>query len=80
MTNADVPVLAVQDIIADPVNPFTGKKLAPYKEEGAWIAAVPVLDTTRHAKFRYRIPKNKWLHVKDNIFDPANWTALSETK
>jgi YidC/Oxa1 family membrane protein insertase len=80
MTNADVPVLAVQDIIANPVNPFTGKKLAPDKEEGAWISTVPVLDTTRHEKFRYRIPKNKWLHVKDNIFDPANWTAPSETK
>jgi membrane protein insertase Oxa1/YidC/SpoIIIJ len=80
MTNADTPLLAVRDIIEDPVNPFTGNRLVPDKEDGAYIAAIPVLDTTRHEKFRYRIPKGKWLHVKDDIFDPANWAAPSEIK
>jgi hypothetical protein len=73
MTNADAPFFAFDGLVADPVNPFTGVPLKPAKIDGAVIAAIPALNSTQHSRYQYRIGKNQWLHVKENIFDPANW-------
>ncbi|MDR0731757.1 MAG: hypothetical protein LBF63_08820, partial [Treponema sp.] len=78
MTNADTVFFALKDIIADPVNPFTNKKLTANKEEGAKIAAIGFLSSYRHTKYRYNIRKGQWMGVHSNIFDPANWKILEE--
>ena len=75
MTNADVPLIAVKDIIENPVNPFTNKKLSnEQKNKGAMIfinhdrwnpdsfMGTKVFD--KNSKFNY---------VKDNVFDEKNW-------
>lgn len=63
MTNADVPVLALQDLIADPVNPATG---------------VPITDDAKHdpvhevqAVLTWQVTKNN-----GNTFLPGHWAAL----
>ncbi|MDR0402601.1 MAG: hypothetical protein LBH35_03325, partial [Treponema sp.] len=60
-------------LIANPVNPFTGKPLADSKEDGAFITNMRLTDFNDHSTYTYRIPNDAWLHVRDNIFDPANW-------
>jgi len=78
MTNADVPLLALNDLVENPKNPYTSMPLQADKEAGVAIATIGALSTYRHTKFVYNIGRNQWLYVKDNIFDPANWRAASE--
>jgi YidC/Oxa1 family membrane protein insertase len=74
MTNADVPAIAAKDIIPDPRNPFTKKELKAEKSSGVDIANIRLSDFNDHGLYTYKIPDNEWVHVKDNIFDPANWS------
>ena len=78
MTNADVSVLATQDLIENPVNPFTGKVITndekyahPQFTElfGDWHA-----DVNNGNIF---LPC-QWACVEDNIWDMDNWTILTE--
>ena len=69
MTNADTLFKAIQDIIPDPVNPFTGSPLRQQKTNGVTIAT----KGSWMPKYKLDAGKNDWLHVRDNIFDPANW-------
>ncbi|GHV00007.1 hypothetical protein FACS189483_09810 [Spirochaetia bacterium] len=73
MTNADVPLLALDGLVPDPVNPFTLKPLHTNKENGATITTSGRLHPTSHPAYTYKINADEWLHVHDNIFDPANW-------
>jgi len=78
MTNGDVPILALEGIIKEPVNPFTEIPLQPDKDNGIVITTLGAVSTYRHNKYTYNIAKNQWLYVKDNIFDPTNWKTVSE--
>jgi hypothetical protein len=73
MTTADVPLMAIDGIIDNPVNPFTNIPLQRGKENGATITSSSIWDPTQHGKYTFKIKKDEWLHVKDNIFDPNNW-------
>jgi YidC/Oxa1 family membrane protein insertase len=77
MTNGDVPILALEGIVDNPVNPFTETMLQSDKDDGIVITTIGAVSTYRHNKYTYTINKNQWLYVKDNIFDPANWKAVS---
>ena len=78
MTNADVPALAVKDIIKNPVNPFTGKQVNN-DEKYAHDQFVILSD-------KYSINKNngntflpsEWASVKDDMWNPDNWTIYDE--
>ena len=75
MTNADAPLFALQGIIDQPLNPFTRAPLKSGKEQGVDIVTIDAVSSHQHTKYQYRVRKNQWLHVKDNIFDAANWSA-----
>jgi YidC/Oxa1 family membrane protein insertase len=78
MTNADVPVLALKTI-AEPVNPFTGKVLSmESKKEGAYITINHLPQAHQHNKNTFRIEKNQWIFVKDNIFDEKSWKPVEQ--
>jgi YidC/Oxa1 family membrane protein insertase len=78
MTNADSPFFALEGIIEKPVNPFTHNPLRSDKAEGIYITTIGALSSYGHSKYQYKIGKNQWLYVKDNIFDSANWRAAKE--
>ena len=78
MTNADLPLFALKDIINNPVNPFTGNKIIPEKEEGIMITTLGAVSTYRHGKYIYNIANNQWLFIKDNIFIPENWRRITK--
>jgi YidC/Oxa1 family membrane protein insertase len=73
MTNADVPVLAL-DGVAQAINPFTGKSLLENpKSQGLYITNNHLWQPFRHSKRTFNINNDQWIFVHDNIFDPDNW-------
>jgi len=65
MTNGDVPVIAMNDLIDNPKNPFSNNPVTTGKKNGVTISTSKVL--------QYKIADDQWLSVHDNIFDPNNW-------
>jgi YidC/Oxa1 family membrane protein insertase len=81
MTNADVPHIAVQGLVQNPVNPFTGKELPIIKNSGFMVTSSIKHNLEEHSINSYNIEPDKWLDdwflVKDNIFNPANWSKVT---
>lgn len=74
MTNADVPTLAVQGVIPNPVNPFTGKPITTdAKQDTVYVTNGVKWQPFNHPGNTFNIQPEQWYTVKDNIFDPANW-------
>jgi YidC/Oxa1 family membrane protein insertase len=79
MSNGDVPVLALKNIIDDPVNPFTGNLLKDNpKDSGLHITINHLPLPSQHNKNTFNIRKNQWIVVHDNIFDAENWRPAEE--
>jgi YidC/Oxa1 family membrane protein insertase len=78
MTNADTPLIALRNIIENPVNPFTHAPLVPDKSDGIAITTIGALSSYRHSEYGYNIAPNQWLYVRDNIFDPTNWEKVEK--
>ena len=76
MTNADVPTLAMKDVIDNPVNPFTKKPINSDEKYGKdlYIFASCQWDTTINNGNVF-FP-DEWLSVKDNIWNKNNWKRL----
>jgi hypothetical protein len=74
MTNADVPLIALEGIVENPINPWTGKILESDKSNGVYITTSSLWSVTTHHKYQFKIKPDQWLHVHDNIFDPENWS------
>jgi YidC/Oxa1 family membrane protein insertase len=76
MTNADVPLLAL-DGVSETINPFTGKSLRENpKANGVYITTSHLFQPYHHRKNTFKIENNQWVFVKENIFDPENWEAV----
>ena len=75
MTNADVPTLALEGIVENPINPFTGNPVnSEPKADGVYITTDDIF-MPYHGKSDYIFPVKDefWYHVKDNIFIDSNW-------
>ena len=75
MTNADVPLIALKDIVENPINPFTGKELNDdiKKTQGAIVTTNSTWSPDQHDPYTFKIGDDEWYTVKDNIFDSSNW-------
>lgn len=77
MTNADTPTIAVKNVIANPINPFTKKLIDNSAKQDSVII-------TSSQKFRiadnhgntFDTSGSAWWMVKDNIFNEKNWTKV----
>jgi YidC/Oxa1 family membrane protein insertase len=76
MTNADTPLIALENITENPVNPFTKKHLKADKEKGIYIYTEGNSNTSYYDGNTILEDNSLFYHVKDSIFDPANWTEL----
>jgi YidC/Oxa1 family membrane protein insertase len=77
MTNADVPLLAVKDIIDNPVNPFTHKAMTgEAKQSGVYITINHIPMAYQHPKNMFKIRNDQWILVHDTIFDENNWSKV----
>jgi len=78
MTNADVPVLAL-DSVAKTINPFSGKSLRENtKSKGIFICSSYLWEIEKHNKTTFNINSDQWLFVHDNIFNPNNWEKVEK--
>ena len=74
MTNADTPDLAIQGIMDDAVNPFTGNPIhQPEQKEKVFVLENHGWAPDAHKTNTFKIEDSDWYSVKDNIFDPENW-------
>ena len=73
MTNAETPLLALEGIVDDPVNPFTGGALKSAKEEGVFVSASHRFTPAEHGSSQFTIKDGEWLHVKDDVLTRSNW-------
>ncbi|SCW53225.1 membrane protein insertase, YidC/Oxa1 family, C-terminal domain-containing protein [Ruminococcaceae bacterium YRB3002] len=76
MTNADVPTLAMQELIDDPVNPFTGNKVTnDLKLTDDQLVFFPV-NYNLQERGGNTFGEGKWYSIHDSIFDRNNWSYL----
>ena len=78
MTTADVPLLATEGILSNPVNPFTGNPLVSEKEHGIDIYLGGSAYTRDFQGWEALEKTSSFYHVKDNIFDTKNWSKITK--
>ena len=78
MTNADVPTLAMNGLIDNPINPFTGKPIN--NNEKTAHDQIVILSELWDIKVNNgnTFKPSKWASVKDNLWDKNNWTFYDE--
>lgn len=75
MTNADVPTYALNDVIDDARNPFTGKRINNSKKNGEqFILASNEYSTETNNGNQFLAAR--WLSVSKNRLDKKNWKIL----
>lgn len=78
MTTADVPAIAVEDVIENPVNPFTGNKLG-YGDKGInpqYVIVSSEIDIEKNNGNQF-LPAT-WYRVQDDMRKPENWKLVAE--
>jgi hypothetical protein len=65
MTQGDVPIIAMNELIDNPKNPFSNNPVATNKKNDVIITSASTL--------QFKISNDQWLSVHDNIFDLKNW-------
>ena len=77
MTNADVPSLALEGLIEDPRNPFTGKAIT-MDEKYAHDQFIMTSQEYATSKTDKTFVASRWAVVSDNINDRNNWKFIDE--
>lgn len=72
MTNGDVPTLATDNLIENPVNPFTGNEINSNAKEGEQLI---IFSEDYHVNINngYTYMPGKWYSVHDDMRDKNNW-------
>jgi hypothetical protein len=74
MTNADVPTLALEDLVENPINPFTGKEINNDEKFAHDQFITMSSDWNTETTTGNTFAPSRWASVKDNLWDPDNWT------
>ena len=84
MTQADVPAIAVKNVIKSSVNPFTGKEIKELsqaeKQEKAIISFGKANRVRATENNGFIINDDDWYSVKNSIFKIENWSKLNVKK
>jgi len=79
MSNADVPYLSLNNLIDNPVNPFTGKKISTEaKNEPLYITMWRSTHNTKENEYKFGLNPKYDYYVQDNIFKKENWKKANE--
>lgn len=78
MTNADVPTLATEGLIDNPVNPFTGNEINSDEKTAhdQYVFVSNDWDVSGNNGTTY-LP-GEWLSVHDDVRDPSNWEHVED--
>jgi arylsulfatase A-like enzyme len=79
MTNADVPTLATQGTIENPINPFTGKRITSDEKTAhdQFISLSHNWGVENNNGTTYT--PSKWAAVTSNIWDRSDWTLVRDS-
>jgi YidC/Oxa1 family membrane protein insertase len=77
MTNADTPFLAVNNLIPDAKNLWTGNPIMTEKEDGVIVNTSRFWSPDLNSKYAFKADGDN-LKVHTNIFDPNNWSIVTE--
>lgn len=78
MTNADVPTLATNNLISNPINPFTGNPINSLpKTEKPQLVTIPEKWRPQE-NMGNKFNPGPWYSVHDNIFERKNWEYLGD--
>ena len=81
MSNADVPSLALKNIVENPVNPFTGNAISTeQKKAPLYIAISGSIHLSNSNNSRFLLNPKEDYYVHDNIFSAENWIPATEKK
>lgn len=75
MTNADVPTIATNAVIENPVNPFTGNPINSDAKAGEQHILLTVWDTAVNNGNTFM--DGQWFGVHSNVQDKNNWREIS---
>jgi len=79
MTNADVPFLALNGQIENPVNPFTGNEISvKNKEKPLYIAVSGSVHLENPNQTRYSLDPKRDYYVHGGFFEEKNWTKAEK--
>jgi len=74
MTNADVPISALNEVINNPVNPFTGNPINDSNKQNLqYITNSSRWMPNQHSTNSFNISDNEWYTVHSDIFNIDNW-------
>ena len=76
MTNADTPTLAMNDLINNPVNPFTGKPINSNDKNGpqkVFMSNKNINDNTGNTFL-----PGSWYTVSGNPHEKSNWKYIGD--
>ncbi len=77
MTNADTPILAMKEIIEDPINPFTNKRINDDTKNQNELHIMYTDDWSTDSNNGNTFKQGLWLSLSNhNIFDMSNWSLL----
>lgn len=80
MTNADVPNIALRDIIENPVNPYTGNRITSESKNNGVQVTIADLFMVHHSSSKniFTVSEDSWWTVKENIFIDSNWSKVKK--
>ena len=79
MTNADTPLLAMSDLISNPVNPFTGNALTDNQKNAEEQHIFITYDWQVSENNGNTFLPGKWFALRNqNIYEKDNWKYLGE--
>lgn len=78
MTNADVPTLAMEGVIKNPINPFTGNEINCDMKQLNQLVTDSEHWTIQPDQTTFDTSDGHWWTVHDSIFDMDNWTKLED--
>jgi len=78
MTSADVPALAVKDIIPDATNPYTGKKIEMPGNKFPFYIYDVQWRVEKQDKFKYRYHEKYMIEKFEDIDSPSKWRRIYE--
>ena len=76
MTQADVPTLALEGIVENPINPFTGNPIssdAKYQEQFIYLP-----EDSNFIDSGDQFLPGAWYAMQDSIWNPGNWKYLGK--
>jgi len=79
MSNADTPTIAMDGLINNPINPYTGNPInSDSKKDGLYILRASDFGLTPGDDFEYKYEEGqKWIHIEDNVYEAENWSEIT---